>query len=188
MALRSKNPEVIVVGAGTAGLSAAGYLVDAGLEVIVLEAESHVGGRCITDNSVFDTPFDRGGSWLHSAEINPLAALAEDKGIQLHKERWSWERVFANERNLTKKEVSQYQRYHDEMWDRINATKVTGDDIAIEHVLPDSPWRETAKHWVAQMLGGDFDVTSARDSARYKDAEGDWLVSGGLGAFVRSLL
>ena len=71
------NPDVVVVGAGAAGLAAAKSLQMQGLEALVLEADDHVGGRCVTDAGTFSTPFDRGGSWLHSAAINPLARLAE---------------------------------------------------------------------------------------------------------------
>ena len=41
---------VIVVGAGMAGLIAARLLVDAGIEVVVLEARARVGGRCFTQD------------------------------------------------------------------------------------------------------------------------------------------
>ena len=73
------------------------------------------------------------------------------------------------------------------MWDHINETGSKNETISIENALPDSPWKETAKHWVPQMLGGNADVTSATDSSRYDDTEGNWLVSGGLGAFIASL-
>lgn len=182
-----QNPDVIVVGAGTAGLSAAKTLIEAGFEVAVLEAEPHVGGRCITDTDVFELPFDRGGSWLHSAEINPLADIALDNGHRLHKKHWNWERVFAQDRLLNDQEVIDYGQYNRGMWDCINEIGAENNEISIEEALPKSPWKETAKHWVSQMLGGDSDVTSATDSSRYADTEGDWLVSGGLGAFIASL-
>ena len=41
--------DVVVVGAGLAGLSAATRLSDAGLDVVVLEASDGVGGRMHTD-------------------------------------------------------------------------------------------------------------------------------------------
>ena len=182
-----QNPDVIVVGAGTAGLSAAKTLLDAGLQVVVLEAEPHVGGRCITDTSVFETPFDRGGSWLHSAQINPLAELAEEAGVRLHKKPWKWQRVIADGRALNDQQVADYDRYQNTMWEHINKVGTRSNDVAIENALPVSPWRDTAKHWVPQILGADADAVSAADIAGYKDAQGVWLVSGGLGALVESL-
>lgn len=75
-----QNPEVIVIGAGAAGLSVAKTVRHAGVETIVLEANRHIRGRCVTDKNTFAKPFDLGASWLHSAPINPLARLAEKAG------------------------------------------------------------------------------------------------------------
>lgn len=181
------NPDVVVVGAGAAGLSAAKALQARGLSVIVLEADSHVGGRCITDTTTFSTPFDRGGSWLHSAPINPLARLAETGGESLHKAPWDWSWVHTPDGPLQAADMPAYRCYQDTMWEKINQAGRGATDMPVATALPPSPWRDTAKHWVEQMLGGDADVTSAVDVHRYDDAKGDWLVAGGLGAFIRRL-
>ncbi len=49
MAIHSGDADVIVIGGGIAGLGAAVRLKDSGLEPLVLEAESRVGGRMTTD-------------------------------------------------------------------------------------------------------------------------------------------
>src|SRR5438270_11000168 len=46
---RSKNHDVIVVGAGHNGLTAAAYLAGAGLSTLVLERREIVGGCCVTE-------------------------------------------------------------------------------------------------------------------------------------------
>ncbi|MFC6585113.1 NAD(P)-binding protein [Sulfitobacter aestuariivivens] len=79
------NPDVIVVGAGVAGLAAGAVLREAGLQVVVLEAAKHIGGRCVTDSAPFSVPFDKGASWLHAAPANPLARVAERTDARLHK-------------------------------------------------------------------------------------------------------
>ena len=56
--------DVVVVGAGLAGLSAARRLVDAGAEVVVLEARDRVGGRTLTLPAADGTPIDHGGQWI----------------------------------------------------------------------------------------------------------------------------
>ena len=54
------DPDVIVVGAGAAGLAAMRTLVERGLSAIALEARDRIGGRAWTDSETFGTPFDRG--------------------------------------------------------------------------------------------------------------------------------
>jgi len=182
-----QNPDVIIVGAGTSGLSAASALKQKGKKALVLEADDHVGGRCITDASCFSMPFDRGGSWLHSAEINPLSKLAETHGFKLHKKYWISESVIIAGEHLYKEEVADYITYMDYMWDTIVEAGSSETNASIDQILPPSKWKDTAKLFIAQMLGGDFDVISPMDMAAYDDSDGDWLVEGGLGNFVKHL-
>ena len=59
------NPDVIVIGAGSAGLSATAELMKKGKSVVCIEAMNRIGGRCYTDNSIFGVPYDMGAHWLH---------------------------------------------------------------------------------------------------------------------------
>ncbi|GIK40712.1 MAG: amine oxidase [Chloroflexota bacterium] len=69
--------QVLVVGAGAAGLGAARALEDGGYKVIVLEARSRLGGRVWTDRSWPDAALDMGASWIHGITGNPLTELAQ---------------------------------------------------------------------------------------------------------------
>ncbi|MFH9263698.1 NAD(P)/FAD-dependent oxidoreductase [Streptomyces sp. NPDC017546] len=60
------HPDVIIIGAGIAGLSAAHLLIRAGLDVRVLEASPRVGGRLATDE-VDGFRLDRLGPLLHTS-------------------------------------------------------------------------------------------------------------------------
>ena len=55
-----READIVVIGAGAAGIAAARRIVAANRRVIVVEASGQIGGRCITDSSSFDVPFDRG--------------------------------------------------------------------------------------------------------------------------------
>jgi len=79
-----QNPDVIVIGAGLAGLSAANHLQRAGLKVLVLEARDRIGGRSWTIEHQ-GVALDMGASWLHGQKNNSLAALAKSLDLPLTK-------------------------------------------------------------------------------------------------------
>ena len=76
--------DVVVVGAGAAGIAAARRLAAAGKRYALIEASDAVGGRCITDTTTFGAPYDRGAHWIYTADINPLAKLAPQAGLELY--------------------------------------------------------------------------------------------------------
>jgi len=74
--------DVIVIGAGMAGLEAASVLQANNLDVLILEARNRVGGRIVT-TSMGSAWTDLGPSWLHDIDNNILANLADQYGIPL---------------------------------------------------------------------------------------------------------
>ena len=71
--------EVVVVGAGYAGLSAALTLHDAGRDVVVLEGSDRVGGRVCSEQRDSGVVIDHGGQWVGPTQRH-LLALAERFG------------------------------------------------------------------------------------------------------------
>ena len=72
----SWNVEVVVVGAGFAGLAAARELTRQGHDVLVLEGRDRVGGRSFT-GSVAGLPADMGGTFVGPTQDAVLALAAE---------------------------------------------------------------------------------------------------------------
>jgi monoamine oxidase len=64
-AAATPSADVLVLGAGVAGLGAARDLRDAGLEVLVLEARDRVGGRVWTDRTLAPHPVELGAEFIH---------------------------------------------------------------------------------------------------------------------------
>lgn len=72
---------VLVVGAGMAGLTAGRVLHDAGVEVVVLEARSRLGGRTVTAE-IGGADIDLGAAWYHGTTDNPAATFAAAHGLE----------------------------------------------------------------------------------------------------------
>ncbi|KAK6135515.1 hypothetical protein DH2020_030729 [Rehmannia glutinosa] len=84
----ARQPNVIVVGAGLAGLAAARQLMTFGFKVTILEGRRRAGGRVYTKNLVGDNRMaavDLGGSVLTGTLGNPLGILARQLSFALHK-------------------------------------------------------------------------------------------------------
>ena len=75
--------DVVIVGAGAAGIGAALGLHGQGLTYKLIEAESRIGGRAFTDAGTFDIPFDIGCAWIHRAlPDNPMLRWAQKLGFE----------------------------------------------------------------------------------------------------------
>src|SRR5712691_7957800 len=71
-----READIVVIGAGAAGIAAARRIMAANRRVIVVEAAGQIGGRCLTDGSTFELPFDRGARWVYNPDTNPMIRLA----------------------------------------------------------------------------------------------------------------
>src|SRR4051794_37962289 len=71
-----RTADVVVVGAGLAGLSAARALTAAGKSVLVLEARNRVGGRTLNHPLPGGHVGDLGGTWIGPTQ-DAVAALAD---------------------------------------------------------------------------------------------------------------
>lgn len=72
----SGEVDVVIVGAGAAGIAAARRVAAAKRSFALIEAGASVGGRCVTDTKIFGVPYDLGAHWIHNPDSNPVARLA----------------------------------------------------------------------------------------------------------------
>ena len=76
MALPQVQADVLVIGAGAAGLAAAAELARAGRSVLVVEARDRIGGRCLTRRLPgIPAPVELGAEFIHGRPQATLALL-----------------------------------------------------------------------------------------------------------------
>lgn len=82
--------DVIVVGAGVAGLAAARDLARTGLRVVILEARSRVGGRIFTQRPAGSSPIELGPEFVHgdNALLWKLAREADAETAETSENQW----------------------------------------------------------------------------------------------------
>jgi monoamine oxidase len=187
----STDTDVVVIGAGLAGLGAATALKARGKRCIVLEAANRIGGRAWTDNpaALDGAWFDMGAVWLHAAEHNPLVPIATAAGdTLLRSDEFRQERTFVGSRLATLAELADY----DGAWSRFEAAadallEAHGDVplSAIAQSLPHDPWAPTIEAWEGPIICAvAADRFSARDWRRNALSGSNLVPDGGIGAFV----
>jgi monoamine oxidase len=189
------DTDVVVIGAGLAGLGAATELRRRGRRCVVLEASGRIGGRAWTEHpeELGGAWFDMGAVWLHDAEHNPLVPLARAAGVPLlRSDELRQERTYAGGRLLTAAERAAY----DGAWDRYEAAAdrllAAQDDVPLAAVaasLPDDPWAPTVEAWEGPVICVvDADRFSTRDWRRNALGGSNLVPDGGIGAFVAAHL
>jgi len=82
---RSEGGQVMIIGAGLAGIAAARYLREHDVKSFILEAATHAYGRAWSNPR---KPYIDGGMWLHGCEQHPLIPHIKAAGIGLVPDRW----------------------------------------------------------------------------------------------------
>ena len=172
--------EVAIIGGGAAGIAAAKRLRAANVDCLVVEARDRLGGRAWTvEASGF--ALDVGCGWLHSADRNPWAAVAESESLTIDKSPPPWSRPALN---FTPEQQRSYREAFGAFYDRLSTIGDQPDIPASDFLEPGNRWNNLLNAIGTYISGAEFDRVSARDFENYADTSVNWRVVEGYGAAI----
>lgn len=184
-----QDVDVIVIGAGAAGVGAGMALRDAGWSFVILEAADRIGGRAYTDRTSLPLAWDQGCHWMHSANLNPLVAEADRVGTTyLRERREGGYRYWWRNGWLTGDALAQAGAAVDGAFDAVYAAAEQGRDVAVADVVDQgSPYAGGVRHILQLMAASDPEDTSTSGYGDYNDTETNWPVLSGYGDLIERM-
>ena len=147
---RQRRVEVVIVGAGLAGLTAARELTKAGHEVCVLEARDRVGGRTLNHQVSKGVIAEAGGEFIGPTQ-HRIAALAKETGVKTFKTYNQGQDLLYARGQLSRYPAAGLPPDPDVQQAVIAA--VTQLDLMATKVPLDAPWKaKRAAEWDAMTL------------------------------------
>jgi len=179
-------PEVLVIGAGAAGLVAARELAATGVTVLVLEARDRIGGRAFTDGSL-GVAWDRGCSWLHASNVNPWVDYARRNDFEVRPDRFPRE-IYDGARRMDGAETAGYRAVSERVERELRRAGGRGLDIPAEAALTQEtladPWYPMAMDELTGWEGVEPANFSVLDAHQFDRNGEDYVIPRGLGALV----
>lgn len=173
--------DVVVVGAGAAGLAAAKTLARAGRTVTVFEAMDRIGGRAWTETETFGFPFDRGCAWLHAGDRNPFYAEASTAGLRLHHHDMGVDHLYFGRSRARAEALAAA----DAAMAEAMAKAGPGHGDLLSALYPDSPAADAAATYGGPMdFAMDADEISIADFAAAADLDPNYFTYDGFGSIV----
>jgi len=189
------NIDVVIVGAGAAGIGAAITLHKAGLNCRIVEAQNYVGGRALTDTTTFQdgagkpVPFDIGCAWIHRFQpCDPFADYSKEYNFTTREHDLDVSRLYYGSK-ATPELVTQQHEDEEEIKEKIAEDYEQNRDVAANTLYPDwPPPRDAAATYMGAMdMAVDFKDMSTSDFHVMADYEPNRLVREGYGSLVRTV-
>ena len=145
-----RKPEILIIGAGAAGLTALRQLTQAGRGVLCLEARDRIGGRILTVHDPFSPlPIELGPEFIHGRppetwdlvrEANLLVYDCAENAVHMNAGTVedgsdAWEQV-------------------EEITKEMQRVAATGEDPTFQDLIKNTPFSKKAKRWATGYVEG----------------------------------
>ena len=183
------NPDIIIIGAGSSGLSAAKKLQELGNSYVVLEASDRIGGRAYTESDILGQPVDHGCSWISGSNDNFFSDLGKKKNFTLVDHSNPKIEMFERDGTKSPKEaLKEYNKSEFRIKEIIRETGRRGIDIPASRIIPKVPYGECFQNWEGALnYAVDVDQISTAEYWNTKDTQPSFIVKEGLGSLVGTL-
>jgi monoamine oxidase len=184
-----READIVVIGAGAAGIAAARRIQAANRRVIVVEATAQAGGRCLTDSTTFEVPFDRGARWLHNPDTNPMIKLGRSAGLDISAAPLG-QKIRIGRRYARAGETEEFLAALVRANRAIDDASRSRGDVSCASVLPKDlgDWAGTAEFVLgANATGKDLKDVSVIDKVRAQDRNAAIACRQGLGVLIAKL-
>lgn len=178
--------DILVIGAGAAGIAAGRRLAGGPASFLIVEARDRAGGRAHTWHDPDGMPLDLGCGWLHSADQNPLVALAEAQGLTIDRSEPPWMKQSFN-LEFSPEEQKDFRRAFERLDRRLETAAREPDRPASEVMEPGSRWNPMLDAFSSYYNGVPFAEVSVHDYAAYDDSDVNWRVREGYGTAIVGL-
>jgi monoamine oxidase len=180
-----REVDVVVIGAGAAGVAAARRLQRERFSVLVVEARNRIGGRAWTLRHE-SWPLDLGCGWLHSANENEWSTVAGELGFAIDPTPPPWSRR-ASQLNFSPADQNEFTAAWDRFDDRITAAaKEAADRPASDCLEPGGRWNGLLDALSTYINGVELAGLSVHDFVRYRNTGVNWRIANGYGALVEA--
>jgi monoamine oxidase len=165
----SSQFDVVIIGAGAAGLSAAHELDRLGIGYRVVEGSHRIGGRAYSEEIAPGVWFDLGCSYLHQAQANPFVGIADQLGIVIGKDKADLfddhnMKLHGNGVALDADQRQAYFAYYESCFESMRDSVQRGEDLAVAELIDlEHEYALSFMHYMAELNAVDIDVTSSAD-------------------------
>jgi len=152
-----QSADVIIIGAGVAGLAAARLLAQAGYRVLILEARSRIGGRVWTIYTPQGAPVELGAEFIHGLPAN-VFHLIRATSLQVRE-------VTGTEWIQTDGKLERSRDFFEHTNNLLDRIESRGPDYSFAAFLDHVEAGEQTKLWGLEFVEGFHGATAERISA-----------------------
>ncbi|MBS0470583.1 MAG: FAD-dependent oxidoreductase [Proteobacteria bacterium] len=188
--------DVVIVGAGAAGIGAALACKANNVRYIVVEAADRIGGRALTDTKSFvgagghAVPFDIGCAWIHRyRDGDPFADWSRKLNFDTQAHDLSVTGLYYGRTPYSSLMVKMLGEDEEAIKKLIAKSVEAGEDVAAGTLIKDrrKPMDAASTYMGPMDMAVDFDSMSAADFHAMADYDPNYLVREGYGTLVKAV-